>query len=141
MSLPEHGMTKDEIVAALEAKRAGDARWQDGRTFGMVYDGGASVHEVAEAVAHLALHDNALNTHAFPSLAAVQSEVCGAMAQLLHGQTAAGFMTSGGTESILLAVKAARERGRAERSVTAPEMVIAESAHAAFHKAGHYFGV
>jgi sphinganine-1-phosphate aldolase len=134
-------MSKDEVVAALDAKRTHDARWQDGRTFGMVYDGGASVHEVAEAVAARFLHDNALNTIAFPSLGQIQSEVCAAAADLFHGETAAGFMTSGGTESILMAVKSARERGRAERSVTAPEMIVPESAHAAFHKAAHYFGL
>jgi glutamate/tyrosine decarboxylase-like PLP-dependent enzyme len=134
-------MSKDDVLAALVAKRAGDARWQDGRTFGMVYDGGPSVHAVAEAAALVALHDNALNTHAFPSLAEIQSEVCNSVAALLHGDTAAGFMTSGGTESILMAVKAARERGHAERGITEPEMVIAESAHAAFHKASHYFGL
>jgi sphinganine-1-phosphate aldolase len=139
--LPQHGMSKDEIVAALEAKRANDARWQDGRTFGMVYDGGPAVHEVAEAAALMFLHENALNTFAFPSLGRIQSEVCGAAADLFHGDTAAGFMTSGGTESILMAVKSARERGRSERDVRAPEMVVAESAHAAFHKAAHYFGV
>ena len=142
MGLPEHGLTKDEVVASLEQKRARDARWQDGRTFGMVYDGGPEAHEVAEAVALMFLHDNALNTNAFPSLAQIQSEVVGAVAGLTSGpDTASGFMTSGGTESILMAVKAARERGRAERDITAPEMVVAESAHAAFHKAGHYFGV
>jgi glutamate/tyrosine decarboxylase-like PLP-dependent enzyme len=59
----------------------------------------------------------------------------------MHGSTAAGFMTSGGTESILMAVLAARERGRAERNVVAPEMVLPASAHAAFEKAAHYFGV
>ncbi len=134
-------MSKDEVLAELDAKRTRDARWQDGRTFGMVYDGGPSVHEVAEAVAVRFLHDNALNTIAFPSLGQIQSEVCAAAASLFHGETAAGFMTSGGTESILMAVKAARERGRAERGVTAPEMVVPESAHAAFHKAAHYFGV
>ena len=53
----------------------------------------------------------------------------------------AGFMTSGGTESILCAVKAARERGREERGITEPEMVVPASAHAAFHKAAHYFGI
>jgi len=141
MPLPEHGMSKDEIVEALRAKRARDARWQDGRTFGMVYDGGPGVHEVAEAAALLYLHENALNTLAFPSLGEIQSEVVGACAALFNGDTAAGFMTSGGTESILMAVKAARERGRAERDVTEPEMVVPESAHAAFHKAAHYFGV
>jgi glutamate/tyrosine decarboxylase-like PLP-dependent enzyme len=134
-------MAKDDVLAALDAKRANDARWQDGRTFGMVYDGGPSVHEVAEAVALRFLHDNALNTIAFPSLGQIQSEVCAAAADLFHGETAAGFMTSGGTESILMAVKSARERGHAERDVTAPEMIVPESAHAAFHKAAHYFGL
>ena len=142
MGLPEVGLAKDEIVSLLETKRANDARWQDGRTFGMVYDGGQSVHEVAEAVATMFLNENALNTAAFPSLAQIQSEVVGAAAELLHGPpTAAGFMTSGGTESILVSIKAARERGKAERGITAPEMVVANSAHAAFHKAAYYFGL
>jgi glutamate/tyrosine decarboxylase-like PLP-dependent enzyme len=141
MSLPQTGMSKDEIVEALRAKRVHDARWQDGRTFGMVFDGGAGVHEVAEAVAVEFLHENALNTMAFPSIAEIQSEVVGITAELLHGATASGFMTSGGTESILMAVKAARERGRKERGITDPEMVVPESAHAAFHKAAHYFGL
>jgi len=142
MGLPDHGLPTSDVVAALAAKRARDARWQDGRTFGMVYDGGEEVHEVAQAAAALFLHENALNTRAFPSLAEIQSEVVGAVAELFHAPPgAAGFMTSGGTESILMAVKAARERGRAERGVEEPSMVIAASAHAAFHKAAHYFGV
>lgn len=142
MALPEHGMARDEIVAALEAKRASDVRWQDGRTFGMVYDGGPSVHEVAETVAAMFLHDNALNTIAFPSLGQIQSEVVRATADLLHGgPEASGFMTSGGTESILMAVKAARDRARTERGITEPEIVLPTSAHAAFHKAAHYFGL
>jgi glutamate/tyrosine decarboxylase-like PLP-dependent enzyme len=142
MGLPEHGWSHAEVVAALDAKRARDARWQDGRTFGMVYDGGREVDAVARAAAEMYLHENALNTKAFPSLAEIQSEVVGALAELFHGAPdASGFMTSGGTESILLAVKSARERGRVERGVDAPTMVIAASAHAAFHKAAHYFGV
>ena len=142
MGLPESGLTKDDIVVALRDKQAGDARWREGRTFGMVFDGGPSVHDVAEAVAAMFLHDNALNPGAFPSIAAIQSEVVGMCADLFNGGTdAAGFLTSGGTESILMAVKAARERGKAERGITAPEMVVARSAHAAFHKGGYYFGV
>jgi glutamate/tyrosine decarboxylase-like PLP-dependent enzyme len=141
MPLPLHGLSKDEIVHRLDAKRSHDVRWQDGRTFGMVYDGGESVHEVAEAAALMFLHENALNTQAFPSLGEIQREVVEATASLLHGENAAGFMTSGGTESILCAVKAARERGRAERDITDPEMVLPTSAHAAFHKAAHYFGI
>lgn len=129
-------------MSVLTDKRANDVRWQDGRTFGMVYDGGPSVHEVAEKAAALYLHENALNTKAFPSLGSIQSEVVGWTADLLSGADfASGFLTSGGTESILCGVKAARERARIERGVTAPEMILAASAHAAFHKAAHLFGL
>ena len=141
MSLPQTGMSKDEILEALAAKRVGDVRWQEGRTFGMVYDAGPEAHEVVEAVAAMFLHDNALNTLAFPSLGQIQSEVVAITCDLLHGDGAAGFLTSGGTESILMAVKAARDRARVERGITEPEMVLPVSAHAAFHKAAHYFGL
>ena len=142
MRLPREGLPTADIVSRLEAKKDRDVRWQEGRTFGMVFDGGPEVREVAEAVAALFLHENALNTLAFPSIGEIQSEVVGATAELLHAPDgAAGFLTSGGTESILVAVKAARERARVERGVTAPEMVLADSAHAAFHKAAHYFGL
>ncbi len=141
-SLGQHGRSVDEVIGELGRKRAHDVRWRDGRAFGMVYDGGPGVHEAAERAAALYLHENALNTKAFPSLGAIQSEVVGWTADLLHGPaTTAGFLTSGGTESILCAVKAARERARAERGITEPEMIVAESAHAAFHKGAHLFGL
>ena len=142
MELPERGRSHEDIVTALEGMQAGDVRWAEGRTFGMVFDGGPSVHAVAEAVATMFLHDNALNAGAFPSIGQIQADVVGMCAALFNGgPDAAGFLTSGGTESILMAVKAARERARAERGVTAPEMVVARSAHAAFHKAAAYFGL
>lgn len=141
MEFPKTSREVDEVIADLEAKRTNDIRWADGRAFGMIYDGGPSVHEVAERAASLYLHENALNTQAFPSLGEIQSQVVGWTAALLHGEGAAGFLTSGGTESILCAVLAARERGKAERGIEQPEMVVAESAHAAFHKAAHLFGI
>ena len=142
MPLPDTGWSREEIVDALTELRGGDARWQDGKTFGMVYDAGPEVHAVVEDVARLFVHENALNTGSFPSLGRIQSDVVRITADLLHGdEQVAGFMTSGGTESILSAVKAARERGREERGITEPEMVVPASAHAAFHKAAHYFGL
>ena len=143
MTQPEEkGRPADEVIAELEAMRSDDVKWTDGRAFSLVYDGGPSVHEVAERAARLFLHENALNTKAFPSLGRIQSEVVGWTAGLLHGpETAAGFLTSGGTESILCACLAARERAEHERGVIEPEIVLAESAHAAFHKAAHLFGM
>jgi sphinganine-1-phosphate aldolase len=142
MPIPETGRAVDLVLADLEAKRAGDVRWQDGRAFGMVYSGGPAAHEAAERAAALFLHENALNTKAFPSLGEIQAEVVRWTADLLHGPAeVAGFLTSGGTESILCGVLAARERGRKERGIEAPHMVVPESAHAAFHKAAHLFGL
>ncbi len=142
MEMPQAGRPADEVLADLVAKRVGDARWADGRTFGLVFDGGPSVHAVAERATAVFLHENALNTHAFPSLGSIQNEVVGWTAALLHApSTAAGFLTSGGTESIQCAVLAARERARAERGITAGKIVVAASAHAAFHKSAHLFGM
>jgi sphinganine-1-phosphate aldolase len=107
-----------------------------------VYDGGPSVHEVAEQAAVRFLHANALNTTAFPSLASIQHDVVAWTAALLHGgPEAAGFLTSGGTESIQCAVLAARQRGKTERGIDAGTIVVAESAHAAFHKSAHLFAM
>jgi sphinganine-1-phosphate aldolase len=142
IDLPSDSRPIDDVMRDLRDKRARDASWSTGRTFGMVYDGGPDVHDVAAAATHEFLHENALNTKAFPSLGSIQSEVVRWTANLFHGgPETSGFLTSGGTESILCAVIAARERGRAERGVERPEMVVAESAHAAFHKGGHLFGV
>jgi sphinganine-1-phosphate aldolase len=141
-SFAQQGRPVDDVIADLQAMRAGDVRWRDGRTFGLVYDGGPSVHVVAEEAARLYLHENALNTQAFPSLRQIQAETVGWTAGLLHGDAdVAGFLTSGGTESILCGVLAARERAAIERGITDPEIVLPESAHAAFHKAAHNFGL
>ncbi|HEX6311630.1 MAG TPA: aspartate aminotransferase family protein [Acidimicrobiia bacterium] len=145
MPLPASGLSKDEVLARLTAMRSDDKDWRAGRCFGLVFHAGEDVEEVAREASTLYLSENGLNPLAFPSLGRMQHEVVEICADLFHGHhsgaTAAGFMTSGGTESILLAVKAARNRARAERGVTEPEIVVAESAHAAFHKAGEYFGV
>ena len=100
-SLPSQGRPANEVLADLAAKRDGDVRWAEGRTFGLVFDGGTDVRAVAEEAASLYFHENALNTQAFPSLGAIQSELCRWTADLLHGDDdTAGFLTSGGSESI-----------------------------------------
>lgn len=136
------GRPVDDVISELAARRSDDVAWSAGRTFSLVYDGGPAVHSVAEQAATMYLHENALNTAAFPSLGGFQADVVRWTADLLHGPPgAAGFLTSGGTESIQCAVLAARERARQERGVTAPEIVLAASAHAAFHKSAHLFGM
>ena len=142
MSLPAEGRPAAEVLAALDAAKADDVRWRSGRALTLAYVPPAEVLELQAAAYARFLGENALNTDAFPSLRMLQADVVDIVSGWVHGgEEAAGFLTSGGTESILLAVRAARERGRIERGVTDPEMVLAESAHAAFEKAADYFGV
>ncbi|HEX2851429.1 MAG TPA: aminotransferase class V-fold PLP-dependent enzyme [Acidimicrobiales bacterium] len=142
MPLPPTGRPADEVLAELDDRRAGDVEYRSGRAFSLAYDAGDEVYDVATRALSAFHSTNALNPFAFPSLGRMQSEVVHMIADLLNGgPDAAGFMTSGGTESILLAVEAARNRGRAERGIDAPEMVVPTTAHAAFTKGSEYFGV
>ena len=142
MALPTSGLGRDEVFARLDSMKVNDVRWRDGYAFTLAYNAGADVVAVAEEAYRRFSSENALNTDAFPSLKRVQADVIGIVADWLEaGPEGAGFMTSGGTESLLMAVKAARERGRKERGITDPNVVLPTSAHAAFEKGCYYFGV
>ena len=141
MALSEDGAPADTILAELDALQAHDVDLRRGRAFSLAYVAGDTVDALGKAAYAKYLSTNALNVAAFPSLRRMQNEVVATTADLLHGGAdAAGFMTSGGTESILLAVKAARSRGR-EHGVAAPAMVLPTTAHAAFEKGADYFDV
>ena len=141
MSLPKQGRPAGEVLADLDELGRSDVDWKSGRAFSLAYYAGPEVYALATEANARFQSANALNTGAFPSLGKMQSRVVSTIAELLNGgPAAAGFMTSGGTESLLLAVKAARQRGRA-RGITEAEMVVPASAHAAFEKAAAYFDV
>ena len=143
--LSHEGMSRDEVLAALAAMRTDDRDWRNGRCFALVFHAGSEVEEIAREASVMYLAENGLNPMAFPSLGRMQEEVVDVLADLTHGRSdgreAAGFMTSGGTESILLAVRAARDRARIERGIEQPNLVLGVSAHAAFHKAAHDYGL
>ncbi|HEX9260410.1 MAG TPA: aminotransferase class V-fold PLP-dependent enzyme [Acidimicrobiales bacterium] len=142
MPLPTEGLAAADVLARLDALKERDVRWKEGRAFTLAYNAGDEVLALQQDAYSAFITENALNTDAFPSLRKLQGEVVDIVAAWLHGgDTAAGFMTTGGTESILMAVKAARERGRVERAVERPNMVLPTSAHAAFEKGSDYFGV
>ena len=129
----------DEVLARLTALRTNDVPTHGGRTLSYVYDSGLAD---ADALGRHALADfggtNGLDPTAFPSLLAMENDLLAFAGELLDAPSGfAGTVTSGGTESILLAVKAARDAS----AVASPAMVLPATAHAAFHKAAHYFGV
>ena len=131
-----------EVLRQVAEIGVKDLNWKQGRAFSLAYYAGADVQEVADQALAMYASTNGLNVDAFPSLKKFQSEVVQMVSTWVHGgDQAAGFMTSGGTESILLAVKGSRERGRREKGITTPNVVLPTSAHAAFEKACYYFGL
>ncbi|RNM17591.1 aspartate aminotransferase family protein [Nocardioides pocheonensis] len=120
--------------------QAADVPVHGGRTLAYVYDSGlAETDEVGRAAVAAYAGSNGLDPTAFPSLLQMENDLVGRACDLLDAPPdAVGTVTSGGTESVLLAVQAARD---ARPEVERPEMVLPTTAHAAFHKAAHYFGV
>src|SRR5215211_6687556 len=143
MHIPQQGLSKEEILNTLEAFKARDMNWKAGKVWCYVYNPGEDSVEVTRAAYLSYLNENGLDPSVFPSLLKVETDVVRAMINLLRGDSnAVGHLTSGGTESILLAVKAARDKADAEHpEITQPEIILPKSAHAAFHKAAHYLRV
>lgn len=136
----------DEVLAQLEAMRAGDTDWRGGRVFSLVYKipgAAGDAHDELLARAHkLYASANLLNPMAFQSLKRMEDDLVGVAGRLFHCSGAVGAVTSGGTESILCAVAAYRDRARRERPwIRRPELVVPTTIHPAFDKAAHYFGV
>ncbi len=147
--LPDRGTGADEVLARMADLRLDDRDWRGGRVFSLVYSAGDEVHDLLERAAGMYSAENALNTAVFPSLGWMQNDIVSITAGLLgadrmppdEASEVRGYLTSGGTESLLQATKTARDWGRAERGIDRPNMVVATSAHAAFEKAAHYFDV
>lgn len=143
MRIPERGSPAGAITDALEAARADDLNWRSGRAFGYVYDAGDSIASLAKDAYGRYLTENGLDPTEFPSLLRFENEVVAmCIAHLGGDEEVVGNFTSGGTESILCAVKAARDAFQAEHpDIARPQVVLPRSAHAAFFKACHYFAL
>lgn len=136
-SIPEHGAPWEETRARMLEMAAGDVKWRDGKAAVYVFNAGEDVERVQKEAYAMFASENGLGPAAFPSLARMEREVVANGLALLHGpEGAAGSMTSGGTDSILMAVKASRDYARKVRGVAGPlNIVLPFSAHPAFDKA------
>ncbi len=145
--IPRQGLAREEVMAELLAMKQDDQDWRGGRVFSLVYSAGDEVHELLQDALSLYSAENGLNVLAFPSIGVMQHDIVQNTATLLgarepaSGGAVEGYLTSGGTESLLQAVKTARDVARHERGIPHPRIVAAESAHAAFTKAADYFDV
>ena len=148
--IPEVGRGHAAILAELAAlKEREESHWRDGFVSGAVYHGDDAHVELLSRAYALSSQSNPLHADVWPSTTKLEAEIVAMTARMLGAdgaggapdQQICGTVSSGGTESILLAMKAYRDRARAERGIRRPEMVIPTSAHAAFEKAAQFFGI
>ncbi|WP_433115644.1 pyridoxal phosphate-dependent decarboxylase family protein [Micromonospora sp. CA-246542] len=144
-ALSRDGVGAEQVLDEVRRLRSADRPTHGGRLFAYVYDPAVPGLDDLTAAAHReSAHVNGLDPTAFPSLLAMENALVGAAGRVLGGgpgttaPDVVGSVTSGGTESLILAVKAARD---AHPEITAPRIVVPSTAHAAFAKAAHYLRV
>ena len=150
-SLPAKGRDKDDIIAELTTMAAEEnAKWQNGQVSGTFYHAGEAHLAFLNKVFALFSHENTIQFDMCPSMFKMESEIIAMTAKMLNGDAArqrnpedqvCGTVTSGGTGSILMAMKAYRDWARAEKGIRVPEIIMPHTAHPAFDKAGSYFGI
>ena len=143
ISLPEKGMPREDVLNTLKSFKSDDVKWHEGQLFGLVYEAGPEVEALVKEASALFLIENGLSPMAFPSLVKMETEVVSIVISLSGGDDeTVGSFTSGGTESIFMAIKAARDWARhTYPQIKEPEMVVPVTAHPAWNKAAHYLGV
>ncbi|KAF7563095.1 hypothetical protein G7046_g1034 [Stylonectria norvegica] len=141
--LPKEGLTQDAVRSELDTLANMDhTRWEDGYVSGAVYHGEADLIKLQTEAYGKFTVANPLHPDVFPGVRKMEAEVVSMVLNMFHAPPgAAGTSTSGGTDSILMACLAARQKAYTERGVTEPEMILPETAHTAFHKAAHYFKI
>jgi len=137
LELPATGMPEDEVLKLAKIYAdLGDADWKNGSESGTVYNGNAKLTELMTKVYGMTAWSNPLHPGTFPGIRKMEAEVVRMACQMFNGgPDSCGCITTGGTESIILACKAYRDWAREERGINNPNMVVPVTAHAAFDKA------
>lgn len=148
--MPSHAFNSSQseakwrsIKSDLEAMKNDDCDWSNGKVPGYTYKAGEDLDYVIREAYQLYFGENALGKNAYKSVVKLETEIVRICLEMFgHDQTGAGIFTSGGTESIFLAVKSAREWAKKNKAgVENPTIVMPVSAHAAFAKAAYYMGL
>ncbi|KAL1884327.1 hypothetical protein VTK73DRAFT_21 [Phialemonium thermophilum] len=143
LTLPKEGWTEDAVRKELETLANMDhTRWEEGYVSGAVYHGEEELLKLQTDAFGKFTVANPIHPDVFPGVRKMEAEVVSMVLNLFNAPPgAAGVSTSGGTESILMACLSARQKAYAERGVTEPEMILPDTAHTAFRKAGEYFKI
>ena len=141
--MPDKGLGEDFLLNTLSgfAKKESQS-WKEGKVSGAVYYGDEPLLSFYEKLYHLVSQTNALHPDVWPSIPKFEREIVSMSSSLMHGDDGVrGAVSSGGTESILLAMKTYRDFFRKKRGITEPEIVLPSTAHPSFLKACEYFSI
>ncbi|KAL2918163.1 Dihydrosphingosine phosphate lyase [Polyrhizophydium stewartii] len=143
LTLPPNGLADGFVRQELvKHKDLGHVDWEGGRVSGAIYHGGDELNSLITEAYGMFTISNPLHPEVFPGIRKMEAEIVSMVSAMYHGPAGVcGSVTSGGTESILMAVKTYRDMARDLRGITEPEMVLPVTAHAAFDKAANYFGI
>lgn len=142
IELPENGMNYKQLIEMFATyQNMTKVAWREGRASGTVYsDLNSELTKIISEVYSRTAYTNPLHPDVFPEINKMEAEVVRMVLGLFNGDDdACGVITSGGTESIVLALKAYRDYARSVSGITRPEVVLPVTAHAAFQKACQYF--
>lgn len=141
--LPFDGQSNSEILSMVDTHLGiGEYNWRNGRVSGAVYYYDPKLIELTTEVYGKASYTNPLHPDIFPGVCKMEAEIVRMTANLFNGDSqSCGTMTTGGTESIIMACKAYRDYAREEHGITQPNIVIPVTAHSAFDKAAQYLGL
>ncbi|KAG6874507.1 hypothetical protein C0995_010417 [Termitomyces sp. Mi166 len=144
LSLPDKGKSLEWILSQMEVmdnELPGHSNWRNGKVSGAVYHGGDELENVIVHAYQRYCVSNPLHPSVFPAVRKMEAEIVAMCLKLYNNPNGAGTMTSGGTESIIMALKTYRDWARIVRGITEPEMIIPSTAHAAFDKGAAYFKI
>lgn len=139
-SLPQAALEHGAILQLLDRYlQLGHYKWQDGQVSGTVYNFDPALVDLVTTVYGRTSYTNPLHSDVFPGICKMEAEVVRMTATLFNGDAnACGTMTTGGTESIMMACKAYRDFAEETRGVTRPNIVMPTTAHSGFDKAAQY---
>ena len=141
-AMPALGRDSKEILSQLDAFKGEDPQYKNGKVWSLVYYIDEAHQDFLKESYFKYSCENGLNPTAFKSLKKMENDIISATANILNGtEEVCGVVTSGGTESCLMAVKTYRDMAKDKRRVKKPEMIIPETAHVAWYKASEYFNV
>lgn len=143
IELPKEGLSHKEVLEKVkENVLIGDYDWKGGKVSGTVYRNDASLMRLMADVYEVASYTNPLHPDVFPGVCKMEAEIVRIACRLFNGNDdSCGTVTTGGTESILLACKAFRDYAKEVKGIKKPEMVVPVSAHSAFDKAAQYLNI